>query len=154
MGKATKKDQFKPIPVPASTDLTKSNIESLSAQLIQPFTDGWVDAIELDLKLSFIVKAIEEARGKLKPNVISEVEQNKIAEKFGVKVAKRNGYDVYDYDKDPVISEYNQKIDARKELVKMAIKNKEGVVTDSDGAVIEKVPVKNSIGDSVSYTFK
>lgn len=139
----------KTIAIPDIKQLTRSEIESKALSLIEGVQNGYEDAFELDIKLKFLEETIKEAREKIS-------EQLKKKDTFdnlrGVKVSKRNGYALLDYSKDSVYCELEKQLNERKELLKNAHVSKHMIVTE-EGEVIEKVPVKSYVKDSISYTF-
>lgn len=139
------------ISVPSVSQLTKTQIEVTASDLIESVTDGWEDALDLDLRLKFMEECVKQARAKIEPNVRAIAENMK--KKFGVKISFRNGYANYDYEADRQYKYLIDKANERKEVLKNAAKSKHIIMTD-DGEQILKVPVKSYVKDSVSYTFE
>jgi len=134
------------------SELSKSNIEVLSDNLIKPFNDGFQDALEMDIRLKFIEETVKKAREKMNPFVLKKTIE-KGCELFGAKIAFKSGYAILDYEQDKEYLRLKKLLEERKELLNMASKTTHNFVTD-DGELIERVPVKSYTKDSVSYTFK
>ena len=134
------------------SELSKSNIEVLSDNLIKPFEDGFQDALEMDIRLKFIEETVKKAREKMNPFVLKKTIE-KGSELFGAKIAFKSGYAKLDYEQDETYRNLLKALKEREELLNMASKTTHNFVTD-DGEVIPKVGIKSYTKDSVSYTFK
>ena len=135
------------------SELSKSNIEVLSDNLLKPFNDGYQDALEMDIRLKFIEETVKKAREKMNPFVLKKTIE-KGCELFGAKVAFKTGYAVLDYEQDKEYLRLKTLLEERKEALNMSSKTTYEYINPDTGEVIPKVPIKSYTKDSISYTFK
>ena len=133
-------------------ELSKSNIEAISENLLLPLKDDKVDVLELDIRLKFIEETVNKAREKINSELLNK-NIEKGCELFGAKISKRNGYAILDYEQDSEYLRLKNLLEARKEVLTQAHNTIHNVVTE-DGEIVPKVSVKSYTKDSVSYTFK
>ena len=137
---------------PVSVQLDRVGIEEIADNLITPFLNESLDALEMDCKLKFAEEAIKVAREKIKPWVLKK-EIGSTHELFGCKVSRRNGYAILDFEQDAECAMLKRQLDERKALLSQSFKTVHSVITE-DGELVPKLPVKSYTSDSISYTFK
>lgn len=71
---------------------------------------------------------------------------------YNSSITVRNGYDILDYEKDPIYAGLQDQLKQRQELLKTAYKSKLPIY-DSEGIEVPKVPVKKATGDSIIYKY-
>jgi hypothetical protein len=144
-------NELKMVLIPQVTELTHAQIEVTSTDLISSVIEGWEDALELDLKLKFMEECIKSARAKIEMEARNLAEKE--SEKYGVKIAVRNGYAIYDLEKDAEYLKAKEALKSREEILKMAAKSKSMIYVTESGEEIQKPPVKSYTKSSVSYSF-
>ncbi len=105
-----------------------------------------VEVMATLVRLSEVINTLQsEVKAKLE--LPEEIKLN------GVHFKTRQGYAIYDYSKDGMISHYETLLKQRKELIKQASKAGEAVTDPNTGEEIEPVPVKSYTKDSIVITF-
>jgi hypothetical protein len=146
-------NKLKEIYVPAINSLNKDQIEVTSQEIIASVIEGWEDPLDLDLRLKFIEEVIKLSRQKIESNVKNCITSD-IKERHGIKIALRNGYAQYDFEKDEEYKILKGKLKSREDLLKEAVKSSSQVFITESGEQVNKVPVKSYTKDSLVYTFE
>lgn len=143
--------------IPALLDLSKADFQSKANQISDLVLDGFIDPLDMDIRLKAMSEIIDIARKTIKPNLIAKVERDHTKEIQGCKIALRNGSEILDYEFDAEYVKLKQSLAARKELLDLAydmkLKGLEAFHPET-GEVTTVVPVKSYTASSISYTFK
>jgi chromatin segregation and condensation protein Rec8/ScpA/Scc1 (kleisin family) len=150
--KAIMENKLSQILVPKVHSLSRAQMEVTSDDIISSVIDGWEDVLDLDIRLKFMEETIKLARQKIEANV-KALNINETPEKYGVKIAFRNGHTVYNLEEDLEYKKLSDKLKERTELLKEVAKSKSEVFITESGEEIKKPSVKSYTKDSISYTF-
>lgn len=145
-------NELKEVTVPTIKELTHAQIEVTSNDLIASSIEGWEDVLDLDIRLKFMEECIKLAREKINSNVRNVGEKEN--ERHGVKISFRNGYAVYDLEKDEQYLKAKEALKERETILKEACKSKSVIYVTEEGEEVIKPPVKSYTKDSISYSFK
>jgi len=133
--------------------LNKQSLQELGiAEAKRLLDEGYHDSIELTVFSKKYSEFLTAFAKELKSNAGDVLTQNggKMSA-LGSKVAMTNGATYYDYAQDPIYAEIEDKLKARKELLKSVLKQKDPVY-DKDGIEIPKVGILRVNPDSIKVT--
>lgn len=150
-----------PIETIGAVALTKTEIENVANQIAAGVEAGIDDPIELVVKIEFLKKALEEAKKKVLPSCLDELDLHdkggtKIA---GVKVEQVEAGVKYDFSNceawkksDSIVQEATNE---RKELEARlkTVKKLELIVDELTGEIVELVPPVRTSTTTIKLTF-
>ena len=143
--------------LPALQDLSKADFNLKANQLAALVEDGFIDALDMDIRLKAMIEVIEIARKTIKPLLVAKVERDGTKDLYGCKIALKNGNKLLDYCSDGEYNSIKERLAQRKELLDMAYSiGLKGIQSThpETGEIIKIIPVKSYGEDSISYTFK
>lgn len=137
-----------------TADLTKDQIKSFAKiQAKELIESGIENPLEMFIKIKKMEDFLEEYKENLKEAVKKEISKyGKEANVFNTKATLRGTGTKYDYSKDSVYADLEDKIKQRKMILDTALKYTE-VIFDSNGEEVSKVPVKNHGGDAIVISY-
>ena len=126
----------------ATRDLTKSNAEELSKNIVVPVLNGDINPLEAHIVAHFLGEVLEIASGKIKQLAINEALKYSEADRvmFGSTFKAYEKKATLAYDNDPVIQDLQNNIKARKKLLDSKHENPEMEIVDKNtGMTVEDV---------------
>lgn len=150
-----------PIEALDSIALTKTEIANVANQIAAGVEAGIDEPLELIVKIEFLKKALDEAKKKILPSCLDELDLHdkggtKIA---GVKVEQVESGVKYDYSNcelwkqgDAIVQEATQ---ARKEIETRlkTLKKPESILDEETGEIVQLVPPSRKSTTTVKLTF-
>lgn len=139
-----------------SGQLSKDSLAAWSKQMIALIEDGELNALEAHAKAKAILAALTEVVEATEDLARDEAAKYgaKTFEAFGATVTLKEGAMKPDYAQDAVWVDLKAKVNAREELLKIAMKKKDAEIADTTtGEVVPKVQPKYA-KSSISIQFK
>ena len=137
-----------------SSPLNEANVTQVSEEFLTAYADdletGEISILELDIRLKFAEKVIENARAKLYQQAKDSINNGKTV--LGVEAKVRAGSVQLDLAKDVEYKKYDTLLKERAELLKQAHKSSQPVYS-LEGEEIPKPHVKGYTKDALIYTF-
>lgn len=134
-------------------DLTKLSRKELKIEAGNKYEsllgEGMFNEFQTHKNIDQIITYFTELKSKSEQYVREQlISIGKTYSENNIEFSTRQGYAMYDFESDAVYRELNEKLNARKELLKLAVKNKD-MIFDSEGVEVPKVPVKGYTKDSL-----
>lgn len=114
--------------------------------------EGFHDSLELTIFSRKYTEFLTAFTNALKEEAIAMLGRDGgKASLMGAKIAIASGITYYDYEQDSTYADLKRKLEARKDLLKVALKQDDPII-DGDSAEVPKVGIKRQNADSIKVT--